>query len=345
MTVRPIRSVLALVLLAAAVAAGEEKERARLTWNYVGYARLRPAAAAAKELDARLLVGVDGESSASFAKPPLSTLLNEPGVATAAKPFVRVLVRPPETWFLVRSLGAKRPGLLVLDAGGCVVDTLDLAPALDRKMKPARVVEFLDQAARASPVHQIRFVVTGGKHEQIGGFWSSMQSLEGSKVTPHAPPLPEPDGTTRESEFVPDDRPAHRLTGTCDITELLSIARSSWVRLEILDPVTVVLRAREGEETRTVYRERVLLRAEEHPGFVSDVEELTVELDGAPTPATAVRTLRAPFGLKGVLHVIPEFDAARVIVVARRGQVKLAALRRAIEEAGTKTKSPAPKKE
>ena len=60
---RPIRALLLVVVCAAAVGAAEEPEkpeRARLTWDHEGYAKLRPAAAAAEKKGARLLVGLAG---------------------------------------------------------------------------------------------------------------------------------------------------------------------------------------------------------------------------------------------------------------------------------------------
>ena len=94
----------------------------------------------------------------------------------AAAPFERLLIRVPEAYLLLRHYETTRPGLLVLDADGRRVTSIDLSRALRDKWKPADVAKKLDEARKAPVFEHIRLGVTGGS---LSKFLKSVSKLPG----------------------------------------------------------------------------------------------------------------------------------------------------------------------
>lgn len=69
----------------------------------------------------------------------------------AAGRFVRLLVRVPEAYWLVRAYGVKRPGVLVLDGTGRKVGAFALNPAAAAAESGAGLAAELDRCVSAAP--------------------------------------------------------------------------------------------------------------------------------------------------------------------------------------------------
>ncbi len=119
-----------------------------------------------------------------FESGPLSTTLNDPAVVEAADPFVRILVRVPEAYLLVRAFGASRPGLLLLDADARFVGDYALlakggAPALASWLKETR-------AKTATEIHLLALEGEGDR----AAFGKAVRALPGVKSAADASPAP-----------------------------------------------------------------------------------------------------------------------------------------------------------
>lgn len=127
-------------------------------------------------------------------------------MAAAAGPFVRIKIRVPEAYLIVRMYDTTRPALLVLDADGHRVDSIKLLGA-----KPAEVAQRLVEAQRA-PARE-RFVLDGPDATKLGGtrkgdrwvVWAPLgkhtpQTLAAKGYTVHHPVPVKRDGKT---VFVP----------------------------------------------------------------------------------------------------------------------------------------------
>ena len=73
----------------------------------------------------------------------------------AAQPYVRIMVRVPEAYHLVREFEAIRPGLLVLDADGRDIDSLPLTGA----PKPEDVAQWLLEMGEETPLERFKFTL------------------------------------------------------------------------------------------------------------------------------------------------------------------------------------------
>ncbi len=95
-----------------------------------------------------------------------STVFDSEEVRKAAEPYVRVLIRVPEAYLLLHRFDTTRPGLLVLDADGRRVDSLDLLPVHAGHLSAADVARWLGAAVRKAP--RERFVIARLRRRSCG---------------------------------------------------------------------------------------------------------------------------------------------------------------------------------
>jgi hypothetical protein len=268
----------------------------------------------------------------------LSTLLRDEKVRDAAEPFVRVLVRVPEAYLLLKPYEATRPGLLVLDADGRRVASVSLEDEPDAE----EVAREIRQAREAPSVE--RFVLRGDP-DGVARLAKRLASLDGVESAETL------EGGRLEVRVASGALPPQRLA------EALKAAESD---AETLDPVPVGVEASEGADLAKACGRvpgcwyvaespkpvawvcRWLLHPDalKAQGLGGDVVVERYSFDVLPKGVGAVRFLKLSVEHPGALSVIPRVSEDSIEVVGRRGELEPATLKAAFEEAGLKTKPP-----
>ena len=108
-----------------------------------------------------------------FGSGSLLRLFQNQQFKNAAAPFVRVLVRVPDAYVLLRPLGAVRPGLVVLDADGRTVSSVSLAKPFDTDFVIKSIAESSKKkgreffALKVSNEHRVEFIRLLGDTEGV----------------------------------------------------------------------------------------------------------------------------------------------------------------------------------
>lgn len=227
-------------------------------------------------------------------------MFDSEAVRTAAASYVRVLIRVPEAYLLLRRFDTTRPGLLVLDADGRRVGSLDLSPVLRGELSAKDVAAWLDTASEKAP--RERFVIEGGGAE----FRKTVALVEGVEIGANTIDAP---------------------VGALPPSRLLAMAKAAGGAFRIRDPVAVPLTGEptrkfgiwySEEKPRRVWIPRLLAHPDGLPG---DLVRKPFDFETISTSASGYRALAAPLSVDGVVTVFPDLDEKKVTVVARRGKV------------------------
>jgi hypothetical protein len=240
----------------------------------------------------------------------------------AAKAYVRVLIRVPEAYLLLKDFKAKRPGLLVLDGDGRRVGAIALAGA-----KPANVARALTAWKDAMPVESLRIRLT--KPDVDWRLLTRAVFRKGDRGT----------ATKRDGHLI-----FRMERGGLSPARLTAAAKESGVEFEWIDPVPVTTKTTDApgvwyaEEGRC-YVTRVLLS----PSILgeSDIEQRVFKLPGVSRGASGAPVAAAPLKEQGVLTVFADLFHDREIVVGRKNAVDWKKVEAALERAKAKSKATA----
>lgn len=272
-------------------------------------------------------------------------------VRKAAEPFVRVLVRVPEAYLLLKPYDSSRPGLLVMDANGRRVDALSLSPVLTDELKPAEIAKWLSEALRTPPRERIRFRIEKGAGDAVEKLLGDLREAWKAELV-------------RDGDVVTFDTPRTRLDiDRWSATRVLNRARRSGVEVVIEDPVRVALTVTGPEMTlpelqallgiaglrkysrqeSAVFVSELLLHPrairDAVPRLALDVEAKLYDFELIPKGAKGASVAAAPLKVKGVLTVFPDVDNDEVTVVMRPGTDD-AAIRDQFELGGARPEPP-----
>ena len=226
-------------------------------------------------------------------------------IVDAAAAFVRILIRVPEAYVLLRPYETTRPGFLVLDADGRRVDSIDLRAVTDAE----EIARRLTKAATA-PAKE-RFLV---RFAEPNAAKALQKKLRQEKVSSKR--------LGRMLEF-------RVAAGGLD-------PRSLGETATVVEPVTVrgegLIRAAgtwySGEDR--IYVASLLL----DPKLGGDLEARRFDLPGVGQGPPAARVPLAVQPLPGVLSVFPDLFGERITVVGRKGATSWNDVVAAMEGAG-----------
>ncbi len=220
-------------------------------------------------------------------------------VKNAAEGYVTQLIRVPEAYLLLRRFDTTRPGLLILDAEGRRVDSIDLRPALRGELKPEAVAKRLNAAKTKTPTERFWLKTDDPKAKLTVSGARSVRRIGNYGLVIAAP------GKVRPEELV---------------------KARGWT---LIDPVAVTV-----NEKRT-FVSRTLLSPDRF-GADSDVEFRVFDLPSVPKGPSGARVAAAPLNLPGVLSVAPNFALDEELVVGRKGEVDWELVLEAFRAAGVK---------
>ncbi len=221
-------------------------------------------------------------------------------VQNAAKGYVTQLIRVPEAYLLLRRFDTTRPGLLILDADGRRVDSIDLRPALRGELEPEAVAKRLSAAKTKTPTERFWLKTDDPTASlEVAG----AQSVR--KIGNYGLVIAEP-GRVRPEELVKKAK--------------------GWT---LIDPVPVTVKE------KRVFVSRTLLSPDRF-GDDSDVEFRVFDLPQVPKGPSGARVAAAPLNLPGVLGVTPNFALDEELVVGRKGEVDWELVLEAFRAAGVK---------
>ncbi len=230
---------------------------------------------------------------------------------------MRVLVRVPEAYLLLRPFEATRPGLLVLDADGRRVADIPLTGTPDATQVAAMLIKARDATPRERTLVRV-------PEDTADVFAKQLRESAGKPaVVLHA-------GGFVELRAAP---------GTVTPLALAAMAKDAKLELEVIDPVRVALERTRGEgpmskaaatvpgvrhvdETASgciAWVSRWLLHPERlaHVGLKGDVASVVYRFESLPTGVRVVGHLRRPFAEKGVLSVVPRVAENAIEVIVR----------------------------
>lgn len=337
MSIRSVCSRTALAIVLVALAAIASSATGPL-WTHHHQRSLRPAAEQAEFERKRLLIGLSGGElccvSEHLVDGPLAQILDEDEVHTAAEPFVRLLIKDPEAGLFERGMDTRWPSLLVLDPDGRRVDALQFVPQVPRMVGPARVAEFLADAAEATPEERFEATVDGPE-EVIDALVERLSALPGvrrarlvrGRLLVRAKPSGLPPHTLlsliEEAEGVTGDvvEPVRiRLAGWTD--DALDVRRATrW--LEQVPGVWYVEHpGKPGARRIDVWMPNHMLEPEALTraarGWSADATTETFQFAALPEGREAAATAARLYDLPGVLAVHADLFDRRMRVVVRR---------------------------
>ncbi|MHC4910296.1 MAG: hypothetical protein ACYTF9_11290 [Planctomycetota bacterium] len=213
------------------------------------------------------------------------------------KRYVRALVRSPEGDILVKRFGVKRYGLLVLDADGRQVGTIDLRDIRKRPELAARRLE----ALAVAPALEMHRVALAGPERKLTALRDVVRDEKG----------------VREATL---DGGVLTITGKLPPRTLTRHAKTHGVSLTYRTPFPVKLP--EAPSAGVWYVEdglsyvTSLLMNPKRLGVVGDrVKTRTVRVPGLRIGSTAHRVLLETLGAPGVINVLPDLRAETIDVV------------------------------
>jgi len=238
----------------------------------------------------------------------------------AAAPFVRIRIRVPEAYLLLFGFDAKRPGLLVLDADGRRVASIDLPGLGGGSADPGLVADLLDDAATDAAVEMFRVAIKG----DVEAFRKAVEELESVE------------GTTLRGGVL-------RIAvgrGSLPPSKVDALARKLEVRLDWSSPVAVkpLAATAPGVWYATPRRSHVIPELLDPNALPADLEARTYRLPGIPKGGAGYRIAQAPLRVPGVVATFPDIFGEEQIVVGRKGEVGWKAVRRAFEQAGCRAR-------
>ena len=87
--------------------------------------------------------------------------MSDKKLVAATKPYVRILIRVPEAYLLLRPYNTTRPGLLILDADGRRIDSIALPGRGQKGEDQATVVQRLKDGVGEVPFERVRAHLLG----------------------------------------------------------------------------------------------------------------------------------------------------------------------------------------
>jgi hypothetical protein len=258
-------------------------------------------------------------------------------VVTAAEPYVRILIRVPVAYHLMRQYKCTRPGLMVLDADGRRVDAIPLGAK-----KAGQVAEWLRDALAAPAYERLTVRFATADREAEKGFWKRILEIDGIENGP----------TNRDGTI--------NLTvkaGGLHPEKVEALARAAGLELTLVQPLAVKLTPRKAKAgdlealkkapgtwyvsrrgPARAFVSRVFLNpaalATAAPDLTTDLETFAFRLERVLEGNKDCAIALSPIRIKGVLSVLPDASFENVTVVARRGTVKPKALLGAFAKAG-----------
>jgi len=226
---------------------------------------------------------------------------------------VKILVRVPEAYLLVREYKATRPGLLVLDSDGRRVAATPLSGA-----KPAAIARMLDASTTAAARERVRLRVRGPEPKRAA-FAKDLKATLAKA------------GVVRFDTFAGGAVPA----------QIRKLAKSHGVEFDFIEPVPVAVAESKAPgvwyvEPKRAYVTRLFLLPEHFKG--GDLEMRTFRLPGIPKGGGGARVAAAPLATPGVLAIFADIFNDRELVVARKGKVDWKAVAQAFRATGVEPK-------
>jgi len=261
-------------------------------------------------------------------------------VRKAAAAYQRLLIRVPEAYLLLRHYETIRPGLLVLDADGRRVTSIDLNRALREQWKPADVAKKLDEARTAPALAHIRLKIDGGEKEfreavaKLPGIRKAVVDTRGfaivaehGKLTPERIAQISAKTKTKVTWVEPVRVRLDRAQGSSDVIAAAGLWHVTPTGKGVAAP---------GELWGHVYVTRLLLDKPqmEVGGFAADLEMRTFDILDVPKGGLGARVAAAPLKVEGVLAVRPDIFGDTEIVIGRKGAVDWEEVLAAFREAG-----------
>jgi hypothetical protein len=268
-------------------------------------------------------------------------------VRKAAAAYQRLLIRVPEAYLLLRHYETIRPGLLVLDADGRRVTSIDLNRALSEQWKPADVAKKLDEARTAPALAHIRLQIDGGEKEfreavaKLPGIRKAVVDTRGfaivaehGKLTPERVAQIAAKTKTKVTWIEPVRVRLERVQGSSDVIATAGLWHVTPTGKGVAAP---------GELWGHVYATRLLLDKPqmEAGGFAADLEMRTFDILDVPKGGLGARVAAAPLKVEGVLAVRPDIFGDTEIVIGRKGAVDWDKVLAAFREAGCPDTEPA----
>jgi len=269
---------------------------------------------------------------------PLADLLNEPPVIAAAEGYVRILIRVPEAYLILRPFETTRPGLLVLDADARRVASFPLR-GLGGTPSAKEIVKALDAARTQEPTERLLLKMPA---DEADAFAKTITTWKG----------------VHRAESLPGGYVEVRMRpGAVAPARALAAGKAKKIQVACVDPVRVDVqaarkdvevagalaalsgvrfRAKGAASAGTIWVSRWLL----HPdalaavGLTPDVVSQRYTFTDLPRGGGAVRHLRLPFAVHGVLAVVPDVFHDAIDVVGRKGLFDGADLKQRFEKAG-----------
>jgi UDP-N-acetylmuramoyl-tripeptide--D-alanyl-D-alanine ligase len=252
-----------------------------------------------------------------FESGALSSILGAEEVRAAAEPFVRVLVRVPEAYLLVRDHAASRPGLLVLDADGRRVDAIGLGG----KLGIPALADWLREAVKAPARERIRLRVARADRAACS---RTVAGIEG----------------VREVEETDEGLTLSVDAGALPPAKIEALGSG----VEFVEPMPVSLRV--GTEVTAAIPgiwysagKRFFVTRQLLDSRLFDLDAREFRFDAISRAPSGLIALVSPMSVEGVLAVFPDLDAERVLVVARREEAPWEEVARAFEKAGARLRT------
>jgi hypothetical protein len=256
-------------------------------------------------------------------------------VIAASKKYMRVLVRVPEAYLLVRTLKATRPGLLILDADGRRVDSIPFpgmgAPPIDAATiakrlvaaQTTKVVELwrIQLKGDAEALKRVRKMIARNPGVRFSGNRSAPRNLEPLKLEVDK--------------------------GALNPEQLAAIAEESSVSVTWQEPVPIQIDPKtkatvagawhvDSNQNRA-YVTALLLHPRQLPkGWGTDLESRTYRLPNIPKGGAGCRVALAPVASPGVVAIFADIFKERQIVVGRKKTVDWKAVMQTFADAGCK---------
>ena len=258
-------------------------------------------------------------------------------MVTAAEPYVRILIRVPVAYHLMRQYKCTRPGLMVLDADGRRVDAIPLGAK-----KAGQVAEWLRDTLTAPAYERLAVRFANADHEAVEGFKKRVLEIDGIDNGP----------TSRDNTINFTVK-----AGGLHPEKVEVLARAAGLKLTLVQPLVVKLTPRKAKTgdvealknapgtwyvstqgPARAFVSRVFLNpaalATAAPDLATDLETFAFDLEAVLKGNKDCAIALSPLRIKGVLSVLPDASFENVRVVARRGTVKPKALLNAFEKAG-----------
>ena len=232
----------------------------------------------------------------------------------AAGAYVRIKIRVPEAYLMLRDYEATRPGLLVMDADGRRVSSLAIG-----RLDPTDLAGWLAGQKKAKGQERYVVAMKGGDQKKLRAEVRGRVARDGSMVVKTELSIDEfrAIAERHEVELSWRDPVAIRISGAGDLSRVAGIRHVA---------------------KRTAYMTRLLLHPRALVGFKLDIEARTYELPGVPTSARGAGVAMAPRRVAGVLTVFPDLFNESETVVARKGKIQWPQVAKAFESAGVPPK-------